>query len=721
MVEKRDETSLDTRLLSDAIIELNISRRNVSIYPREHPAVKQSLSKAYDYLQKLLELRNKINLGIAKDTIVVDEYYLDKKNPVFREFALHLNRLNIAYVTFLSGLTMDELFFFHKILSENPSELNEEIINERLKEEGVRHIKVGFIDYSAFVIREPSDEDKDGSVTDRGLWERYVYGLMTGTIRTGDISDRIGHLPPDRLAEIVNRIKSEDIDEESYDRVITSYMRRASERALSGKDIQRLMDFIDNLRPELKRQFLSSTVRITEKDLANMKQAFSELSVDRIIQFLDTLNKHAVELPETLRNLLARFSKDTPISFEPVFVGETALVDDFFMDDELARLFDKDNFDFYITEIYQKDIQKIIDYDARGTEVFLEKDLMEDILEEATKVFYYEDLIELALDENISGDDYDEILKRLIELADDFINTARFSHVEKLFLILDENSHRGRFVEINNKWKEYLLSPDFMNRIVDSIRLHGRQNREEITGLIDRLGEKIIPALIDALIDEQSQSTRRFLLSLIIHFGNRAIPFAIKRLGDDRWYVKRNMLYIISECGGVQGLPHVKQYCHHENIKVRAEALKALLRVGDRYGIQVLNDLLNSKVEEDIELAIRLAGSFKVKELQGRLVDMLKKHPRSSVDFHKKIPVVRTLGEIGDPSVVKYLQETFHSRSLLFKGALDSLKLEILKSLKNYPVTEEIKEMIETALKSSKEDFQREAACLKRTVLRRLG
>ncbi|NOY63928.1 MAG: hypothetical protein GXO97_00795, partial [Nitrospirae bacterium] len=137
MVEKRDDSSLDTRLLSDAIIELNISRRNVSIYPREHPAVKQSLSKAYDYLQRLLELRDKINLGIAKDTIVVDEYYLDKKNPVFREFALHLNRLNIAYVTFLSGLTMDELFSFHKILSENPSNLNEEIINERLKEEGV--------------------------------------------------------------------------------------------------------------------------------------------------------------------------------------------------------------------------------------------------------------------------------------------------------------------------------------------------------------------------------------------------------------------------------------------------------------------------------------------------------------------------------------------------------------------------------------------------------
>ena len=721
MVEKRDESSLDTRLLSDAIIELNISRRNISIYPREHPAVKQSLSKAYDYLQKLLELRNSINLGIAKDTIVVDEYYLDKKNPVFREFALYLNRLNIAYVTFLSGLSMDELFSFHKILSENPSELNEEVINERLKEEGVKHIRIGFIDYSAFVIREPSDEYTGDSVPDKGLWERYVYGLITGTIRTEAVSDRISHLPPDRLADIVNKIKPDNMDDESYDRVITSYIRRTSERALSGKDIRRLMDFINNLKPELKRQFLKSTVRITEKDLVNMKKALSELSVNRIIEFLDTLNEHAIELPETLRNLMDRFAKDASFSFEPVFVGETALVDDFFMDDELARLFDKENFSLYITERYQKDIQRIIDYNAEEKTVALEKVLIEDISEEITQVFYYEDLIELALDENISMDDYDEILKKLTELVDEFINTARFSHVEKLFLMLDENTHKGRFVEINNKWKNHLLSPEFMNKTVDSIRLHGRENREEIEGLVNRFGDRIIPYLIDALIEEQSQSLRRLLLSLIIHFGNRAIPFAIKRLGDERWYVKRNMLYIISECGGVQGLPHVKQYCHHENIKVRAEALKALLRVGDRYGIQVLNELLNSKVEEDIELAIRLIGSFKVKELQGRLVDMLKKHPRSSVDFHKKIPVVRALGEIGDPSVVKYLKEIFHSRSLLFKGVLDKLKLEILKSLKNYPVTEDIKEMTETALKSSKEDFQREGAYLKRTFLRSQG
>ena len=49
MADKEDKIPLDARLLSDAIIELNISRRNVSIYPRDHPSVDKSLNKAFEH------------------------------------------------------------------------------------------------------------------------------------------------------------------------------------------------------------------------------------------------------------------------------------------------------------------------------------------------------------------------------------------------------------------------------------------------------------------------------------------------------------------------------------------------------------------------------------------------------------------------------------------------------------------------------------------------
>jgi hypothetical protein len=59
MLDNKEDLPLDTRLLSDAIIELNISRHNVAIYPKNHPIVEKSLNRAFDILQKLFGLANR--------------------------------------------------------------------------------------------------------------------------------------------------------------------------------------------------------------------------------------------------------------------------------------------------------------------------------------------------------------------------------------------------------------------------------------------------------------------------------------------------------------------------------------------------------------------------------------------------------------------------------------------------------------------------------------
>ncbi|MEK6743269.1 MAG: hypothetical protein AABZ15_06655, partial [Nitrospirota bacterium] len=77
------EVPLDTRLLSDAVIELNISRKNVGIYPPGHIQITKSIDRAYEVLIKLFEIRQEMTLGVAKDTLFVGQDYLDQRNPVY--------------------------------------------------------------------------------------------------------------------------------------------------------------------------------------------------------------------------------------------------------------------------------------------------------------------------------------------------------------------------------------------------------------------------------------------------------------------------------------------------------------------------------------------------------------------------------------------------------------------------------------------------------------
>jgi hypothetical protein len=117
------EIPIDTRLLSEAVIELNISRKNVGIYPPGHLQITKSIDRAYGILQKLFEIRAEMTLGVAKDTLLVGQDYLDQKNPVYRDFALSMNQQEIASVTFIRGLDKDELVRFHRIITTKPEDI----------------------------------------------------------------------------------------------------------------------------------------------------------------------------------------------------------------------------------------------------------------------------------------------------------------------------------------------------------------------------------------------------------------------------------------------------------------------------------------------------------------------------------------------------------------------------------------------------------------------
>src|SRR4030066_2149648 len=150
MTEKKEKLPLDARMLSDAIIELNIARRNVSIYPKGHVLVENSLNRAFEFLKSLFDLRNEITIAIAKDMLIIDGQSLDRKNPVYREVALSFSNLNIASVTFISGLSKDEIYSFHRFLMDDIQESSKGALQEILRGYNLTHIQMEFIDYGSF-------------------------------------------------------------------------------------------------------------------------------------------------------------------------------------------------------------------------------------------------------------------------------------------------------------------------------------------------------------------------------------------------------------------------------------------------------------------------------------------------------------------------------------------------------------------------------------------
>jgi hypothetical protein len=710
MTEERKKLPPDVRLLCETITNLNISRRNVSIYPRGHPAVERSLNRAFDSFQKLLRLKPEAVIAVARDSLIFDDVVLDKKNPVYREAALALSRMNVVTVTFLGGLTMDELYEFHLLLSgssKDPSSYA--LLQEAVQGGKFLHIRIGLIDYGAFAFTEGKTEETSSG---GHLWERYVYGLLQGTLLTETAAEEVQDIPCENLAKFLNNAFTESLLEGACDRVINTFMGKTPEKTFSLKGIRKLMDLINGLKPELKREFLASAVRTLAGDIPAAEKTLGELPLDKALELLELINEQELDIPEQIGLLFDKFSRFHQEGIDDRFFSGKVIVDDFVLSPDVRGSPGSDTSEPEAEEEYEHEIRRLLHADAPKALSEGLKELKEECSDEHIEKDFNETILEFLLPGSTSEEDYEYFFSLLKEQADHFLWTGQYGEVLRIMKVLETDIAGNRFADKACGTLQHYRSPEFIARLVDSLRIMGRQAREDAIRLCEYYGDDMISPLINALIEEPSQTVRRFFLSLIAHFGKRAVPEAAKHLGDHRWFVKRNMIFIMTECGGKEALSHIRPYCHNENPKVSVEAIKCLLKAGDNYGISALKGQLRSEAKERVEQATILSGSFRVREVIPELIQLLKKREVSSMDFREKIPIVRALGQIADPAALAALRDILLTKSLLFKGAVEKLREEIYAALINFP-PEDVRDLVEEGIKSGNEQIRRAALRMK--------
>lgn len=684
MIDKQECLPIDIESLSDAIKDLNVSRHNVSIYPKEHPIVEKSMNQAYENIKKLFLMRREITLGIVGDSISIDDEVLDVQNRVYRDFAVSLNQKGIVLITINSNLTKDELYTFHDFLLSGDKDVSPEEIQSLYEKNKVPSIHVEFIDYSAFGI-EDGRNNRDGDNNSDSIWEEYITGLMNGTLLNSELSEVIRKIPPHKLAEIINKLFSENNSHEGLERIISSYILESGQN-FSLNELKKLVSVADNLNPEIQRDFLSSAANVISQNIDAVQAALSGMTTQEIIEFLSIINEQNVVVPDALKNVLRKFSMLNHTHIQQAQTDGKLMEDDFFLSEEMTSLLSESNFSSFVSDAYDREIQRLLDSGIKATcDVLGDKHAME-WNEEYVETVFNQTIIELissAGADNLDQNECDFYINMLKDQIIHFVETGQYKQVLQSLVTLDTHLGRSNLSDAGSETIQFFKSPDFIAQLIESIRLMGRGNKEDVFQLCSHYNDNIIPYLIDTLTEESSQTIRRFFISLITHFGDMSAKHILQRLNDSRWFVKRNMLFMLLECGSNESLRKVKKLCKDEHIKVRLEAIKCLLKAGDTYAIEPLRDLLRSKSNETIQRAANLAGTMHVNDVMPDLIQLLKKKNISRSNIEGKIPIVRALGQIKNPESEKMLKSIMSSGSLLFKSSIKKLKDEAASALKN--------------------------------------
>jgi HEAT repeat protein len=210
-------------------------------------------------------------------------------------------------------------------------------------------------------------------------------------------------------------------------------------------------------------------------------------------------------------------------------------------------------------------------------------------------------------------------------------------------------------------------------------RLGKARSEEERTGLRSTLlhiGADTVSALVRELVGATDVSARRAYRDALVALDHVGVPLLEDMVGDERWFVVRNMVGILGEIRSADAVEHFRRTIEHSDARVRRETVLALSKIGGEEAVPLLAKGLN-----DAEASLRGAAALGLglTKLSVAVGPLLNRLPQEG-DAEVEVEIVRALGRVGDPRAVPVLAERA-SGGGFFSRVPSSIRVEATRAL----------------------------------------
>ncbi len=672
----------DTNLFSSLVVELNIARRNFRSYPKEHPVIDASLKKVIHVYNTLLNNTNAINIAVARDILIINEKTLDKNNLVFRDFAKVLFEHGIATLILNSGVTINELRNFNVILGLKRDEIQKfGGISILWEKSGIKSMAMQPVRYDVFSVIDPAQEKQTKEGPAQNLWELFVQKITSGSTSYG-IPDN-NDLDPKQLALTLNSQMGAATE---HGDIRTKYI----DFTLDDPDLdkpfsvppEKLATFINHLNPELRRHFISSSLDIgTSNSNSLAEQVIPKLSFQTIVETLDDIKSNRFSVSPAIRSLLQKMNVQAVEMHNETMAKLDSEAE---LKQKIRTIFKEHNTEEFVPDAYQKTLNRIMvtEHSAR-----IEKDVIAALMK-TLENHDLENQISNIILEMMKIENDPELAKPLINsLAETYfylLNTGDYAQLIRLIKQCDTTIQNPG---IRNVLRSHYTSRECLEEMLAGLTTWGKSKYDVITSLIRLIGIPFIEVLLDQLAIEENMSLRRFLTDRIKEFGAAAKDQLISRLTDTRWYVIRNLIILLRALKDNTIVEPVRNFSNHTNSKVKIEALRTLIQFQDTAAERYILKDMDSHDRETQLTAILLAEKSRSNDVFRKLISIISKSGFNNSEYEIKSAAIKILGKIRRIDAIPELAKVLASRSLLNTKTLNRLKIEIINSLRHYPIS----------------------------------
>jgi HEAT repeats len=181
--------------------------------------------------------------------------------------------------------------------------------------------------------------------------------------------------------------------------------------------------------------------------------------------------------------------------------------------------------------------------------------------------------------------------------------------------------------------------------------------------LIEYFDRNAITPFVKYLGELKTIRARKNIIDVLIALGKKDIQTLAKGLDDQRWYVVRNIIYILRKIADKRAIEYLLKTARHGDIRVRKEGIKALGELGSREVVQILRECL-----DDADTQVRIASAKAFANIGSEfakrvLLDKISDKKFKDKDFEEKREFYETLSRWKDSEVFNFLTKVTRAKS----------------------------------------------------------
>jgi len=338
----------------------------------------------------------------------------------------------------------------------------------------------------------------------------------------------------------------------------------------------------------------------------------------------------------------------------------------------------------------------------------LRKDVESEV--DPTFVFNITDILFEILALEKEREPYHDAVNILIKILDAFLTLGEFTKatdlLKRVYIILKTYDLQNWQIESIQK---IIMEAGEEVRIerIGKVLEREEVRLEDVNAYLSLLQKNSIKPLIKLLGELKNSKARRVFCDALAEIGKNAIEMFTPFIDDRRWYLVRNIIYILGRIGKEQSFPYIQKAFNHEENRVRREAIQALGLIG---GPKAIGLLVKALTDNDVRIRCMAAINLGKGGKKAGPIPLLE--VVQSKDFYKREPAeikafFNAIGMMGSNEAVPVLQQLLERKSWFGRGKTDEIRMGAANALAAIG-TPEAKAILEEG-KNSKDETIRDA------------